>query len=110
MTQRPTDPATPPAGPATVGEAPRLAADAKTLAAMLGISARHVRTLDASGKLPRPVKIGGCVRWFIDEIRAWLAAGTPDRAEWEALRAEGPGRPDRKNRGVRNSLDRVSGR
>jgi len=39
--------------------------------------------LAVDGKLPRPLKIGGAVRWRLDEIRAWLAAGCPNRQEWE---------------------------
>jgi len=64
-----------------------LTADAKRLAVMLDIGLRTVRTHDAAGKIPRPVKIGGRVLWVLDEIRAWLATGAPDRATWERIRA-----------------------
>ena len=64
-----------------------LTVDAKRLAAMLDIGLRTVRTHDAAGKLPKPVKVGGRVLWVLDEIRAWLAAGAPDRATWERIRA-----------------------
>ncbi|MBN2560177.1 MAG: helix-turn-helix domain-containing protein [Phycisphaerae bacterium] len=56
------------------------------LAKRLGLSLRTVRRLDCSGKLPRPVKIGGAVRWRVEEIAAWLAADCPDRERWETLR------------------------
>jgi excisionase family DNA binding protein len=57
--------------------------DANQLADMLGLSVRTVRRLDSSGKLPKPIRIGGAVRWRVAEIEAWLAADCPDRAEWE---------------------------
>jgi prophage regulatory protein len=64
-----------------------LVADAKGLAKLLGLGVRTIRTHDAAGKLPQPVKLGGRVVWRLDEIRAWLDAGAPDRATWAALRA-----------------------
>ena len=67
-----------------------LAVDAKKLGAMLGLSTRTVRTLDTSGKLPRPVKIGRrSVRWCVSEIEEWLQAACPDRQTWEALNRNG---------------------
>ncbi len=64
-----------------------LVADAKALAQMLQSSLRAIRAWDSSGKLPTPVRMGGKVVWRLDEIRAWLDAGAPDRKTWEALRA-----------------------
>ena len=61
-----------------------LVADARRLAVLLGSGVRTVRTWDASGKLPKPIRIGGRVVWRVVEIREWLAAGAPDRATWEA--------------------------
>jgi predicted DNA-binding transcriptional regulator AlpA len=62
-----------------------LVADAKALAELLGgVGLRSIRTWDAAGKLPRPIRLGGRVVWRIDEIRKWLAAGAPDRATWES--------------------------
>ena len=63
------------------------AIDAKQLAEVLGLSVRTVRRLDSSGKLPRPLRIGGAVRWSLEEIAAWMAAGCPDRQKWENLRS-----------------------
>ncbi len=62
-----------------------LAVDAKRLAELLAVSLRTVRRLDSAGKLPRPVRIGGAVRWRLDEIAAWLASDCPDRNRWEAM-------------------------
>jgi predicted DNA-binding transcriptional regulator AlpA len=64
-----------------------LVADAKRLARLLGLSLRTVRSMDAAGKLPRPVKLGARTMWVLREIREWLAAGAPERGPWEALKA-----------------------
>ena len=75
-----TDPPADPAGPPLV-------VDARRLAVMLSAGVRTVRTWDAAGKLPAPVRIGGRVVWRVDEIRAWLDAGAPDRETGAARRA-----------------------
>jgi predicted DNA-binding transcriptional regulator AlpA len=61
--------------------------DARRLARLLTCGVRTIRTLDAGGRLPRPLRIGGRVVWRLDEVSDWLAAGAPDRDEWEARRA-----------------------
>lgn len=65
-----------------------LAVTAAELAKQLNISERHVWSLHSSGRIPLPVRIGGSrsVRWRVAEIRAWLDAGCPVRATWEANR------------------------
>jgi len=60
---------------------------ARDLAAMLRLGLRTVRSMDAAGKLPAPVRVGGSVRWRLDEIRAWLDAGCPAREAWACVRA-----------------------
>lgn len=42
---------------------------------------------DKDGRIgPRPLRIGHrFVRWKISQITAWIAAGVPDRPEWEEL-------------------------
>ncbi len=64
-----------------------LVVDAKRLSKLLCAGARTVRTWDAAGKLPTPLRIGGRVVWVVAEIRAWLAAGAPNRDQWEARTA-----------------------
>lgn len=64
-----------------------LVVDARRLAKLLCAGIRTVRTWDAAGRLPKPLRIGGRVVWRVDEIRAWLAAGAPNRDEWEARKA-----------------------
>jgi excisionase family DNA binding protein len=48
------------------------------VAAMLSISGRHVYRLADAGRMPRPVKLGGAVRWDRLAIADWIAAGCPD--------------------------------
>lgn len=64
-----------------------LVVDARRLARLLCAGIRTVRTWDAAGKLPAPIRIGGRVVWRVDEIRAWLDADAPDRPTWAAIRA-----------------------
>jgi predicted DNA-binding transcriptional regulator AlpA len=63
-----------------------LAISAAEVARLLGVSERHLWALDASERVPRPIRLGRSVRWSLDELRAWISAGAPGRAEWEALR------------------------
>jgi predicted DNA-binding transcriptional regulator AlpA len=47
------------------------------VARLLEVSQRKVWALLSSGRMPQPIRIGRCVRWRIDEIRNWEAAGCP---------------------------------
>ncbi len=69
-------------------DAAALAVGAGRLAPMLNVSVRTVRSLDAAGKLPAPIRLNGAVRWIVSEIEDWLAAGAPSRAEWEARQTQ----------------------
>jgi prophage regulatory protein len=51
--------------------------DVRAVAGLLGVSGRHVYRLADSGRMPRPMKLGGAVRWDRDEIRRWIDAGCP---------------------------------
>jgi predicted DNA-binding transcriptional regulator AlpA len=62
---------------------------AKALGDMLSLSKRQIFRLNACGKLPAAIRIGGAVRWSADEISAWLAASAPDRRTWEAIKNAG---------------------
>jgi predicted DNA-binding transcriptional regulator AlpA len=60
--------------------------DVKEVARRLDLSERTVWRLNSAGKLPKPVSIGGkSKRWRAEEIIAWVAAGCPLRATWEAM-------------------------
>lgn len=61
-----------------------LMVSAKQAASICGKSLRTWRSWDSAGKIPRPVRIGRSTLWRLDELRAWVAAGCPQRAEWEA--------------------------
>ena len=59
---------------------------AADIARLLAVTVRHVRALDSSGRLPRPVRLGRAVRWSRSELVAWLDAGAPSRDRWETIR------------------------
>jgi predicted DNA-binding transcriptional regulator AlpA len=65
--------------------------DAKTIALeMLGISKRGFWRLRAQGKIgPKPVKVGGSLRWRLSEIVRWIQWDCCDASEYQArLEAE----------------------
>ena len=66
-------------------DAPKLLA-VSALAGCLSVSVRQAHRMNRSALIPRPLRIGGCVRWREDEISEWLKAGAPCRAEWELQR------------------------
>ncbi|MCC7419985.1 MAG: helix-turn-helix domain-containing protein [Planctomycetaceae bacterium] len=51
---------------------------AKQLAKLLQISTRSIWRLRSAGKLPKPVEIGGSVRWNHQTVREWVSQGCPD--------------------------------
>jgi len=66
---------------------PPLAYDGKQLADALGVSLRHLRSLDASGRIPASFRLGRSKRWAAEEIRGWLLAVSPKRQEWIEIKA-----------------------
>lgn len=66
-------------------QTPALTANAGQVAKMLGVSVRQVWRLHTTGRLPRPVRLGNCVRWRRAEIEAFVATGCPTRETWEQL-------------------------
>lgn len=57
---------------------------AERMAKLLDISKRTLWRLRSAGKLPRPVALGGSVRWKAEEVRRWIDGGCPPLDEWEA--------------------------
>ena len=57
--------------------------NANKLAEMLSVSVRHIWRMKASGKLPKPVWVGGCVRWRMDDINLFIELGCPSQREFE---------------------------
>jgi prophage regulatory protein len=49
----------------------------ESVASMLDVSKRHIYRLSDAGKMPRPIKLGGAVRWDGTAISDWIAAGCP---------------------------------
>jgi len=66
-----------------------LALCARELAEMLDVSLRQVWRLNSADKLPKPIRLGGSVRWNRAEVTAWFEAGCPDRRTWEARKEVG---------------------
>jgi predicted DNA-binding transcriptional regulator AlpA len=64
-----------------------LLVDAASAAKLLDISLSHFFGLRKAGKFaPVPVKLGRSTRFSCPEIQAWIAAGTPSRDRWMAVR------------------------
>jgi predicted DNA-binding transcriptional regulator AlpA len=55
-------------------------------ARLCGTSVRTWRNWDIAGKIPQPVRVGRKIFWRPEELKAWIAAGCPDRLTWEAIR------------------------
>jgi len=58
------------------------------LAVLLGVSQRHIHRLNAAEKIPRPIRLGHCLKFLCSDIHAWLKAGAPDRRTWEAMKGK----------------------
>jgi len=58
----------------------RLALPVGEVAELLGVSERHVWQLAASGRLPKPIRLGRSVRWLRDDLVAHLASLRDRRA------------------------------
>lgn len=75
--------------PATEPEAPeRLLISADEVAQLLSLSTSALYQFLSAGRLPEPVRLGRCVRWNLEELRAWVNAGCPPRHRWEAVRGD----------------------
>ena len=55
---------------------------AREAAALLGIGRRTFYRLHSSGRVPLPVRLGGVVRWRLEELQRWTQAGCPSRGKW----------------------------
>ena len=59
------------------------AISAKGYGQRYSLSQRTIFRLSAAGKLPRPVRIGGAVRWLLSDIELWERMNCPTRQEFE---------------------------
>ncbi len=48
------------------------------VAAMLACSPRTVYRLVDAGRIPRPVRLGGMLRWGREPFERWIARGCPE--------------------------------
>ncbi len=44
-------------------------------ATMLKVSVRTLWRLRSAGHVPEPVRLGGAIRWRLDEVKNWIAGG-----------------------------------
>lgn len=58
-------------------------------AALVGVSRAHFRRLVATGRAPRPLKMGNASRWRVDDLRRWVELGCPRVEVLEARAAQG---------------------
>lgn len=59
---------------------------AEQAAALCQKTDRTWRSWNSQGLIPRPIRIRRSVLWNAAELKAWITAGCPDRADWEAKR------------------------
>jgi len=63
----------------------------KEVSQKLKLSKRQIFRLNSSGLIPRPLKIGGSIRWNCQSIEKWISLGCPDRNEFETRQKAGAG-------------------
>ncbi len=74
--------------PTKNGSTPQLIS-AKTLAEKLDISRRTLQRLQSKGEVPPPIRLGGSVRWNLDEVAEWIENGCfPERLNRENSQAQ----------------------
>ncbi len=56
----------------------------KAVALMLNRCERTIRRDVIAGRIPAPIRVGGARLWRVKELAAWIDAGCPVRADWEA--------------------------
>lgn len=50
----------------------------RQLAVMLQVSIRTLWRWRSAGRLPAPVRLGGAVRWRLDDVTRWIDDGCPN--------------------------------
>jgi excisionase family DNA binding protein len=53
--------------------------DTREVSKLLSVSSRKIWSMQVSGRMPAPIRIGRAVRWSYEEIKEWVAAGCPPR-------------------------------
>lgn len=62
--------------------------DIERVSEILSLSKSTVWGLISADTLPKPIRIGRCVRWREIEIHAWVAAGCPPVSKWDLTRKQ----------------------
>jgi predicted DNA-binding transcriptional regulator AlpA len=81
-----------PAAESPASLAPPLLVRRVEAARLCGVSPATWDRLDAAGKTPTPVRLGGAKLYRVAELEEWCAAGCPPRTEWEVRKAAVSGR------------------
>ena len=53
------------------------------VAAILELNQQTVRNMANDGRMPKPIKVGGSVRWKKDTIFEWIESGCPTEKSQE---------------------------
>jgi excisionase family DNA binding protein len=53
---------------------------ARQVATILQVSNRTLWRMLSAKRLPAPIRVGGIVRWRVDAIETWIAAGCPEQS------------------------------
>lgn len=61
---------------------------AKESAELCGVSAASWWRYHAAAKIPNAINLVGNTFWNRQELVAWVAAGCPERDEWEKIKKE----------------------
>ena len=56
--------------------------NSNALSKLLNLSQGTIYNMEKEGRMPVAIRVGKAVRWSLDEIKAWIAAGCPERANW----------------------------
>ena len=67
------------------GRSPARLVPIRRAAELLHLHPRTYRRLMDAGKVPRGVRVGGSLRFDLDELTRWCDAGCPPREKWEAI-------------------------
>jgi hypothetical protein len=54
-------------------------------ATMTGVSPAKWDAMTAAGENPAPTYLGRIPYWRVEELKAWILAACPTRADWEAM-------------------------
>jgi len=54
--------------------------NASQFAGLLQVSSRTLWRMLSAGRLPKPIRVGGIVRWRVCEVKGWVAEGCPERS------------------------------